>query len=124
MFLKKEKDPTSKQFDDDEWIRSLGETQETTSDIPEDSVTYDKHDVDPEQVRPIQMGELLRKFVSQLLLALSDGEIAALTTSMRQIGVGTPGGAEALAIFHQLLFDEWMTVDDRLTQGAVGQNQN
>ena len=43
------------------------------------------------------------------LLALSDGEIAALTTSMRQIGVGTPGGAEALAIFHQLLYDEWLT---------------
>ena len=34
-------------------------------------------------------------------------EIAALTTSMRQIGVGTPGGAEALSIFRQLLFDEW-----------------
>ena len=43
------------------------------------------------------------------LLALSEGEIAALTTSMRQIGVGTPGGAEALAIFHQLFYDEWMT---------------
>ena len=28
---------------------------------------------------------------------------------MRQIGVGTPGGAEALAIFHQLLYDEWTT---------------
>ena len=28
---------------------------------------------------------------------------------MRQIGVGTPGGAEALAIFHQLICDEWMT---------------
>ena len=27
---------------------------------------------------------------------------------MRQIGVGTPGGAGALAIFRQLLFDEWM----------------
>ena len=28
---------------------------------------------------------------------------------MRQIGVCTPGGAEALAIFHQLQDDEWMT---------------
>ena len=28
---------------------------------------------------------------------------------MRQIGGGTPGGAEALAVFHQLLYDEWMT---------------
>ena len=69
MLLKKEKDPTSKQFDDDEW-----------------------------------MGEFSRR-----LLALGEGEIAALTTSMRQIGVCTPGGAEALAIFHQLLHDEWMT---------------
>ena len=51
----------------------------------------------------------MRKYVSRRLLALSEGEIAALTTSMRQIGVGTQGGAEALAIFHQLLYDEWMT---------------
>ena len=28
---------------------------------------------------------------------------------MRQIGVGTPDGAGALAIFPQLLYDEWMT---------------
>ena len=40
------------------------------------------------------MGEFLRKYVSRRLLALSEGEIAA------------PGGA--VAIFHQLLFDEWM----------------
>ena len=37
------------------------------------------------------------------------GEIAALTTAMPQLGVGSQGGAEALAIFHQLLCDEWMT---------------
>ena len=55
------------------------------------------------------MGECLRKHVLRRLLALSEGEIAALTTSLRQIGVGTPGGAEALAIFHQLLYHEWMT---------------
>ena len=55
------------------------------------------------------MGEFLRKYVSRRLLARSEGEIAALTTSMRQIGVGTTGGTEALAIFHRLLYDEWMT---------------
>ena len=55
------------------------------------------------------MGEFLRKNVSRRLQTLGGGEIAALTTSMRQIGVGTSGGAEAVAIFHQLLFDEWMT---------------
>ena len=41
MFLKKEKDPTSKQFDDDEWIRSLTEAREITADVPEDSVLFD-----------------------------------------------------------------------------------
>ena len=61
MFSKKEKEPTSKQFDDDEWIRSLTEAQAITADVPEDSVIYDQQEVDPTQVRPIQMGELLRK---------------------------------------------------------------
>ena len=42
-------------------------------------------------------------------MSLSEGEFSAMTTSMRQIGVGTPGGAEALAIFHQLLYDERIT---------------
>ena len=41
LFLKKEKDSTSKQFDDDELTRSLKEAQEVTTDIPEDSVTYE-----------------------------------------------------------------------------------
>ena len=98
MFLKKEKEPTSKKFDDDGWIHSLTEAQQATTDIPEVCVTYDQQDVDPKRVRPIQMGEFLWKCVSRRLLALSEGEIAALTTSMRQIGVGIPGGAEALAI--------------------------
>ena len=60
MFLKKEKDLTTKQFDDDEWIRSLTEAQEVTTDIPEDSVTCDQQDVDPKKVRPVQVGEFLR----------------------------------------------------------------
>ena len=103
MFLKKAKDPTSKQFDDDEWIRSLTEGEEITTDVAEDSVTCD---VDPKKVQPVQMGEFLRKYVSRRLLALRKGEFAALTTAMRQIGVGSQGGAEALAIFHLLLYDE------------------
>ena len=52
MFLKK--DPTSKQFDDDEWIRSLTEEQEVTTDITADSVTYDQHDVDTKKVDPFR----------------------------------------------------------------------
>ena len=40
-----------KQFDDDEWIRSLTEAQEITADVPEDSVLHDKQAVDPKKVR-------------------------------------------------------------------------
>ena len=59
MFLKK--DPSSKQFNDDEWIRPLTEAQEVTTDVPEDRLSYDHQEVDPEKVRPTQMEELLRK---------------------------------------------------------------
>ena len=72
------------------------------------------------------MGEFPRKYVSPRLLAQSEGEIAALTTWMRQIGVGTPGSAETLAIIRQLLHDEWMTgplmgplarIDEKIVSG-------
>ena len=63
MFKKKEKDPTSKQFDDDEWIRSLAEAlteaQEITADIPEDSVLYDQQEVDPEKSSAHSDGRVL-----------------------------------------------------------------
>ena len=62
--------------------------------------------VDPKKVRSIQMGEFLRKCVSRRLLALSEGEFAALATAMLQLGVGSQGSAAALGIFHQLLYDE------------------
>ena len=59
MFLKKEKDPTSKQFDDDEWIRSLTEAQEVSTDVPEDSVTHDQQDVDPRKSSAHSDGRVL-----------------------------------------------------------------
>ena len=77
----------------------MTEAQEITADVPEDCVMHDQQAVDPKTVRPFQMGEFLRKYVSRRLLALSEGEIAALTTAMRQLGVGSQGSAEALTIF-------------------------
>ena len=113
MFLKKEKDPTSKQFDDDECICSLTEAQEITADVSEGSVFYDQQDIDPKKTSAHPY-EGLRKYVSRRLLALSEGETEALTTAIRQLGVGSQGGAEALAIFHQLLCDKW--VEDSMTE--------
>ena len=54
-------------------------------------------------------------------------------TAMRQLGVGSQGGTEALAIFHQLIYDEWaseslnaplarMKVDDKNCFGMIEWN--
>ena len=64
--------------------------------------------MDPKKVRPAQMGEFLRKYVSRKLLAMSEGEIASLITAMPQLGVGFLDGAEALAVFHHFMYDEWV----------------
>ena len=62
--MKKEENPTSKHFDDDQRIRSLTEAQEVTAHVPEGSVTYVQQEVDPKKVRPIRVEEFLRKYVS------------------------------------------------------------
>ena len=63
----------------------------------------------------------MRKSVSRRRLALSGGEIAALTAAMRQLGVRSQGRAEVLAIFHQLTFDVWAagTLDTPLARIKV-----
>ena len=45
------------------------------------------------------MGEFLRKYVSRRLSTVSEGKIAALTKSMRQLGAGSQGGAGGLDHF-------------------------
>ena len=90
MFLKNEKDPTTKA-------------------VRRRRVDPLVDDVDPKKVRAHSDGRVPAEIRLAATFGLSEGEIAALTSPMRQIGVGTPGGAEALAIFHQLLYDEWMT---------------
>ena len=103
-----EKEPTTKWFDEDEWFRPLTESQEVTADIPEEKVSrLTNKRIDPKKVRTTRKGEFLRKFVSRRLLVLSKGEIAALMTGMWQLGAGSPDCAEALAIFHQSIYDEW-----------------
>ena len=61
------------------------------------------------------------KCVSRRLLALSEGEIATFTASVRHLGVGSQGGADALAISHQIIFDGWTsgTLDTPLARIKV-----
>ena len=56
------------------------------------------------KIRPIQMGECIRKWVSKRLLRLNGADVSKTMVAMRQLGVGIAGGAEALAIFKQLIF--------------------
>ena len=49
----------------------------------------------------------MQKYVSKRLLLLNAPELTKTCVEMRQLGAGVSGGAEALAIFHQLLFDAW-----------------
>eukprot|EP00973_Karenia_brevis_P080292 11137539-Karenia_brevis.AAC.1 len=53
------------------------------------------------------MGEFLRKWISRRLLVLNGPDIDRVMVAMRQLGVRIPGGAEALAIFQQLVYDLW-----------------
>ena len=84
MFWKKDK-YHNKEFDDDERIRSLTEAEAINADVPEGRKTYAAEetttggmDVYPKKVRPVQMGECMRKYVSCRLLAHSthDGDEA------------------------------------------------
>ena len=79
----------------------------------------------PKKFGPFRWRELIRKFFSRRFLAPSEGEIAALTTAMRQLGVGSQGGAEALAIFHQLLSDEWVagSLNEPLTRIKIDEKK-
>ena len=170
IFLRKDREPTCKDFDDDEWLdwisngdmhwdRDVAEEDviDVGDELEADDPMGEPHDCaasreeggagggvdrcehDGEQrttaarvstihsrnvgaqpmdtddargsaapkVRPIQIGEWLRRWVSRRLLKINKADIECVTGAMRQLGVGTPGGAEALAIFQQCLHDLW-----------------
>lgn len=132
LFLTKAKEPACKHFDDEEWLDSMctgspedsDADDEANADVAAEDVVGVGQEVDSgdnianaggatEQaqvspgVRPIQIGEFLRRWVSKRLLQLNKCDISKVMVSMRQLGVGTSGGAEALATFHQLIYELW-----------------
>jgi hypothetical protein len=134
LFLRKDREPTCKGFDDYEWLRTLPENDtdaevagdEWMQDVAESNVVEEGPEVEPDEptnatnavprpkVRPIPMGEFLRKWVSRGLLRLTSGDMAQVMAAMRQLGNGTSGGTEAMAISHQILHDLWRA--EELTQ--------
>ena len=55
------------------------------------------------KVRPIQMGELLRKVISKRILAAARGAVDAVVLGARHWGVGAEGGAEGIIHAHMAL---------------------
>ena len=108
LFLRKDREPRDKTFDDEAWVASLARDWEDDGDggapVPEEPAQLPTSP----KPRPIQQGEFLRKWTAKRLMAANHADIARVMAAMRQIGVGLPGGAEALAIFHKLLFGVWM----------------
>jgi hypothetical protein len=113
LFLRKDHELKCKHFNDEDWTNLDASTGEDAvgpmDDVPDASVSGDQEDAmgadaDPQspKVRPIQMGEFLRKYVSRRLLSLNDRSIARLMAAARQLGNGTRGGAGALTIFTRL----------------------
>ena len=91
MFLKKEKDPLQQIFDC-EWIRSLTEAHEIATESQKIALPMTKGKLTLKKSVPSRW-EVSAKICLQ---ALNEGEIAALTAAMRQLGVGSQGGTEAL----------------------------
>lgn len=71
-------------------------------------------DQDKPPVRPIQMGEVLRKVASKRILGASKGAVDAACINARQWGVGATGGAEG--IIHAHLALERLHISQELSQ--------
>ena len=100
LFLPKSREPTAKQFDDEEWLRavqddvwqqdiaeddvdSYGDEVEADAAVPMEGVQAAGERRSSVAVRPIQIGEFLRRWVSRRLLALSrdvDGSVECSVT--------------------------------------------
>ena len=58
-------------------------------------------------VRPIQVGEWLRKVITRRILDTDKATTSKKLLQSRQWGIGVTGGAEAIAITHLLIEDLW-----------------
>ena len=130
MLLKKGKDPTTKIFDDDEWIRALTEAQEIAADIPEDRLANDQSKADTHKGPPYPDGRVSANISFQTTPSPQCRRNCGLHSGNATARCWLQGGTEVLAIFHQLIFDEWasgtldtplarITVDERNCFGLI-----
>ena len=104
----RKKDPTSNIFDDDERIRSFTEAQAITADIPEDRLNHDQSAADPKKRSDPSRWE---SFCERIFRGASSHAAKEKLRLSRQQRVNSELARreepKPLAIFHQLIFDEW-----------------
>ena len=90
MFLRRDRDPVDKGFDDMDWLATLSE-EDVTNEAPCRAKDGEPTSVSKPRVRPIQMGEYIRKWVmSKRFLRLNAGDVSKTMEAVRQLGVGIP----------------------------------
>ena len=101
IFLDKDKDLKAEDFDEEEWLNSCSAANTEETDEAKTAPAG------PKKVRPIQMGEVLWKFVAMRLLKANKVDVDKVMTALRQYGCGVSGGAEAIQQMFQLVDDLW-----------------
>ena len=96
--------PTQLDPDDDSDL-GTDTTEDTFSSIEPPQPTEQPGDVPA--VRPIQVGEWLRKVITRRIMDADKPAITRKLLQSRQWGIGVSGGAEAIAFTHLLIEDMW-----------------
>ena len=104
MFLKKTKVQGPRDVEDDVSLGWFADVPEASVRVPAEGERAQVPPAAPPgderpTPRPIQMGEFLRKWSARRHLAVEETAVARAMIHARQLGVGVPGGAEALALF-------------------------
>ena len=99
--LDKNRDLRPEEFDEEEWTEADPRAGEVEGAEPRKGQAEGK----PKKVRPIQMGEVLRKYIGKRLLEANKSDVDRTMISARQFGCGLQGGAEGIQHFFQLLHE-------------------
>ena len=101
------------EFGEEEWLSDGNFHDGLTPDqLGQEIRVTRKVDGQTTAVRPIQMGEVLRKYAAKRLLRADKVDIDKVMTAMRQFGCGLDGGAEAIQHFFQ-------AVDELFREGKL-----
>ena len=116
IFLDKATQQKNEAFEAEDWIVSDGirVPKQLTGQVNGAAgqlSPQEKEALQRKKVRPIQMGEVMMKWLSKRCLKADQAMRDRVMLQARQYGCGIEGGAEAIQVFMQTLHDLWETGD-------------